>query len=107
MTLSIMALNMKCCYAECRNLFIVMLSVIMLNVVMLNLVMLSVILLSVIMLSVIMLSVVMLSVGMLSVVAPQFVYLQNNVLFSISKPHSCIAQRCVAPLKLFKSDFNL
>ncbi len=58
MALSILCI--ECNYAECCNLFNVMLNVVMLGVIML----------SVVMLSVIMLSVVMLSIVMLSVVAP-------------------------------------
>jgi hypothetical protein len=38
MTLSIMALDVECCYAESRDLFIVMLNIFMLSVVMLNVV---------------------------------------------------------------------
>jgi hypothetical protein len=49
MTLSI---TMLCHYAECRVLFIIMLSVIMLSVVMLSVIMLSVVMLNVVMLSV-------------------------------------------------------
>ncbi len=45
MTLSI---TMLCHYAQCQNLFIIMLCVIMLSVIMLNVVMLSVIILSVV-----------------------------------------------------------
>jgi hypothetical protein len=36
MTLSIMALDVKCCYAECHDLFLIMLNVFKLSVVMLN-----------------------------------------------------------------------
>ncbi len=63
MALSI--LFIECNYAECFNLFYVMLNVVMLNVVMLNIVMLNVV-----MLNVVKLNVVMLSVVILSVVAP-------------------------------------
>jgi len=38
MTLSTMALNIACCYAECRDYFAAIMSVIMLNVVMLSVV---------------------------------------------------------------------
>jgi hypothetical protein len=77
MTLSLTALTTERLYAECCNLFFVMLNVIMLSVVMLSVIMLSVVMLSVIMLSVVMLSVIMLSVFMLSVVAPLFLTLIN------------------------------
>ncbi len=38
MTLSIMALDVECCYAESRDLLIIMLNIFMLSVVMLNVV---------------------------------------------------------------------
>ncbi len=63
MTLSVTALNAKCCYAECRVFYsyaecrnaesIVMMNLLMLSVVMLNVIMLSVIMLNVIMLRVV------------------------------------------------------
>ncbi len=66
MTLSITTLCIKCHYAECHNLIIVMLNVIKLSVIMLNVIKLSVVMLNVIMLNVIKLSVVILNVLMLS-----------------------------------------
>ena len=53
MTFSITTLYLEYHYAECRDLFIVMLNAIMLSVVMLSVVMLSVVMLSVVMLSVV------------------------------------------------------
>jgi hypothetical protein len=67
-------------YAECCNLFNVMLNVVMLNVVMLNVVMLNVVMLNVVMLNVVMLNVVMLSVVMPSVVVPWIGWLGTNTL---------------------------
>jgi hypothetical protein len=64
MTLSITELYhyAECCNAECRILFIFMLSVVMLSVIVLSVVILRVIMLSVVMLSIVMLIVIMLSV---------------------------------------------
>ena len=61
MTFSIMSLDVECCYAQCNDLFII---------IMLNVFMLSVVMLNVFMLNLILLNVIMLSVGMLSVAAP-------------------------------------
>jgi hypothetical protein len=68
MALSILFL--KCNYAECCNLFNLILNVIMLNVIMLNGVMLNVIMLNVVMLNGIMLNVIMLNVIMLNGMVP-------------------------------------
>jgi hypothetical protein len=68
-TRSITALCIKCHYAECRDLF-VMLNAVMLSIVLLSVVLLSVVLLNVILLSVVLLSVVLLNVVLLSVVVP-------------------------------------
>jgi hypothetical protein len=48
MTVSTTTFCIKCYYAECRDVFIVMLDVMMLSVVMLNVVMLGIVLLSVV-----------------------------------------------------------
>ncbi len=48
MTISITTFCIKCDFAECRNLFIVMLNVFMLSVAILNVIMLSVVILSVV-----------------------------------------------------------
>jgi hypothetical protein len=86
-----MALETKCCYADCYlccisfmlcdaskpfKLSVIMLNVIMLSVIMLNVVMLSVIMLNVVMLSVILLNVVMLNVIMPIVVVPNGEFLK-------------------------------
>jgi hypothetical protein len=55
-------------YAECRDIFFVLLNAIILNVVMLNVVMLNVIVLNVVMLNVVMLNVVMMYLFMLNVI---------------------------------------
>ncbi len=48
MTLSITTLDIECCYAECPDLFIIILNVLMQGVVMLNVIMLSVMMLNVV-----------------------------------------------------------
>jgi hypothetical protein len=73
-------ITMLCHSADCRVLFIVMLSMFLMNIfmmgiVLLSVIMLSVIMLSVIMLSVILLSVILLSVIILSVVAPCLIFM--------------------------------
>jgi len=74
MTLTITTLCIKCHYAQCRILFIVLLNAVMLSVVMLNVNMMSALALNVIMLSVIMLHVVMMSVLALKNVLNVFVH---------------------------------
>jgi len=71
--ITIICYNAECHYAECLDIFIVMLNVIMLSVVILN----------VIMLSVVMMNVVILSVVMLNVVVPRWMCYKLNVFIFI------------------------
>jgi hypothetical protein len=82
MTLSIISLDIKDCYAECNELFTIMLivdmlSVIMVSVIMLRVVMLKVIMVSVVMLSFAMLSFIMLNIIMLNVVTPSLIFVSK------------------------------